>query len=101
LLVLADCAAVAYPNLHEDLLRGRVVMMGCPKFDDKDAYVAKFADIFKQAQIRSVTTVTMEVPCCSGMPTIVEKAMNSAGKQVAHQEIVIRANGEILERARA
>ena len=101
LLVLADCAAVAYPNLHEDLLRGRVVMMGCPKFDDKDAYVAKFTDIFNQAQIRSVTTVTMEVPCCSGMPAIVEKAMKSAGKQLAHKEIVIRANGEVLETARA
>ena len=101
LLVLADCAAVAYPNLHADLLQGRVVMMGCPKFDDRDAYIAKFTEIFKQAGIRSLTTVTMEVPCCSGMPKIVEKALEAAGKDIPHQEIVIRANGEVLEAAPA
>ncbi len=101
LLVLADCVAVAYPDLHSQLLEGRAVMMGCPKFDDIDAYVEKFTDVFKQAGLKSVTTVVMEVPCCSGMPTIVEKAMQAAGTQVPHRQIVISARGEILEEATA
>lgn len=101
LLVLADCVAVAYPNLHKDLLEGRAVMMGCPKFDDAEAYIAKFTDVFRQAGIRSVTTVVMEVPCCSGMPYIVEQAMKASGVEVPHRQIVISPRGEILEEATA
>ncbi|MFW5931254.1 MAG: ATP-binding protein [Desulfosalsimonas sp.] len=101
LLVLADCVSVAYPGLHEDLLNGRAVMMGCPKFDDIDAYAAKFADVFKQAGIRSVTTVIMEVPCCSGLPKVVDKAMAQAGVQIPHKVTVISTRGEILEETAA
>ncbi|MFW6052715.1 MAG: ATP-binding protein [Desulfosalsimonas sp.] len=100
LLVLADCVAVAYPGLHDDLLNGRAVMMGCPKFDDIDAYVAKFTDIFKQAGIRSVTTVIMEVPCCSGLPQLVDKAMAKAGVQIPHKVTVVSTQGKILEERR-
>ncbi|MFP4452305.1 MAG: ATP-binding protein [Desulfobacterales bacterium] len=101
LLVLADCVAVAYPDLHKDLLKGRAVMMGCPKFDDIDAYAAKFADVFKQAGIRSVTTVVMEVPCCSGLPNVVSKAITKAGIQIPHKVTVISTQGEILEETAA
>ncbi|MCF8025311.1 MAG: 4Fe-4S binding protein [Desulfobacteraceae bacterium] len=101
LLVLADCVAVAYPDLHKDLLEGRAVMMGCPKFDDTEAYIAKFTDVFKQAGIRSVITVIMEVPCCSGLPNIVKKAVEAAEVSVPHREIVISTSGEILEGAPA
>ncbi|MFW6082373.1 MAG: ATP-binding protein [Desulfosalsimonas sp.] len=101
LLVLADCVAVAYPDLHRELLEGRAVMMGCPKFDDADAYIAKFTEVFKQAGLRSVTTVVMEVPCCSGLPYIVKKAMEAAGESVPHRELVISTRGEILEEAPA
>ena len=96
LLVLADCTAVAFPALHQDLMKGRVVMMGCPKFDDVQEYVQKFADIFKTADIRSVTTAVMEVPCCSGLPLIVKRGMEAAGKDIPMEEVVISTRGETI-----
>lgn len=97
LLVLADCTAIAFPSLHRDWIRGRVVMMGCPKFDDVQEYVQKFTDIFKTAGIKSVTVAVMEVPCCSGMPVIVRKAMEAAGKQVPMKQIVLSLRGKVLK----
>ncbi|MDY6790746.1 MAG: 4Fe-4S ferredoxin [Thermodesulfobacteriota bacterium] len=96
LLVLADCCGVAIPTLHRDLLKGRVVMIGCPKFDDVEEYVDKFGDIFKTADIKSVTCVVMEVPCCSGLPMIVKKGMEAAGKKVSIEELVISTRGKML-----
>ncbi len=96
LLVLADCVAVAYPNLHQDLLDGKAVMMGCPKFDDKDSYVEKFADVIQQAGLNSITIVTMEVPCCSGLPGIVKKGMEAAGGEIPMRDIVISQHGVTL-----
>ncbi|TFG90228.1 MAG: 4Fe-4S ferredoxin [Syntrophobacterales bacterium] len=98
LLVLADCTAVAFPTLHRDLLKGKVVMMGCPKFDDVQDYIEKFADIFRTAGIKSVTTVVMEVPCCSGLPMIVKKGMEAANRDVPMEEVVLSTRGEILKR---
>ncbi|MGB5217234.1 MAG: 4Fe-4S binding protein [Smithella sp.] len=97
LLVLADCTAVAFPSLHRDLMKGKVVMMGCPKFDDVQEYVQKFADIFKTAGIKSVTVAVMEVPCCSGMPVIVKKGMEAANKKVPMKEIVLNLRGKIFK----
>ena len=97
LLVLADCCGVAIPTLHKDLLKGRVVMIGCPKFDDIQEYVEKFADIFKTADIKSVLSVVMEVPCCSGLPMIVKKGMEAAGKNIPIKELIISTRGKILE----
>lgn len=97
LLVLADCTAVAFPSLHRDLMKGNVVMMGCPKFDDVQEYVQKFADIFKTAGIRSITVVVMEVPCCSGMPMIVKKGMEAANRKVPMKEMVLSLRGKILK----
>lgn len=93
LLVLADCAGVAYTRLHEDLLDGKVVMMGCPKFDNADEYIQKFADVFNTAEINSVTVAIMEVPCCSGLPWIVKKGLEKSGKNVPLTEIVINPKG--------
>ena len=98
LLVAADCTPVAYPNFHQDLLQGKVVMMGCPKFDDVQDYIQKFADIFSNATIRGVTVVMMEVPCCSALPVIVKRGMELAGRQIPLEEIVISRSGEILKR---
>jgi hypothetical protein len=98
LLVAADCTPVAYPHFHRDFLKGKVVMMGCPKFDDVQAYVNRFTEIFKGANIRHVTVLDMEVPCCSALPMIVKKAMEAAGKKVPMEEVVISAKGEILRR---
>lgn len=97
LLVLADCCGVAIPTLHKDLLKGRVVMIGCPKFDDIQEYIEKFAHIFKTADIKSVLSVVMEVPCCSGLPMIVKKGMEAAGKNIPIKELVISTRGKILE----
>lgn len=101
LLLLADCCAVAYPRLHKDMLNGKVVMMGCPKFDDTDAYIDKFTDIFKTADIKSVTVVIMEVPCCSGLPMIIKKGMALASKEIPVTKMVISTRGEILDQALA
>ena len=98
LLVLADCCGVAFPTLHKDLLKGRVVMLGCPKFDDIQDYIDKFADIFKNADIKSVMAVVMEVPCCSGLPIIVKKGMEAAGKNMPIEEVVISTRGKIVAR---
>jgi ferredoxin len=97
LLVLADCTAVAFPSLHRDLMKGKVVMMGCPKFDNVQEYVDKFTDIFKTAGIKSVTVVVMEVPCCSGMPMIVKKGMEAANKKIPLKEVVLSLQGKILK----
>ncbi len=96
LLMLADCTAVSYPAIHQDLIPGRVVMMGCPKFDDVEDYVARFTAIFKQAGIKSITNVIMEVPCCSALPMIVKRAQEAAGTDIPVREIVIGTKGQIL-----
>jgi Fe-S-cluster-containing hydrogenase component 2 len=100
LLITADCTAVAYPNFHQDLLQGKVVMMGCPKFDPQNEYVQKFADIFRIADIKGITVLAMEVPCCQGLPFIVEKALEVAGKQIPVEKVIISSRGEILSRER-
>ncbi|MBF0506587.1 MAG: 4Fe-4S binding protein [Nitrospirae bacterium] len=98
LLVAADCTPVAYPDFHGELLKDKVIMLGCPKFDDADAYIQKFADIFRTADIRSVTVVVMEVPCCSKLPIIVQRGMAIAGKHIPAEEVVISTRGYVLGR---
>jgi Fe-S-cluster-containing hydrogenase component 2 len=100
LLVTADCTPIAYPTFHRDFLTGKVVLMGCPKFDDSEAYVEKFAQIFAQASVKSVTVVIMEVPCCGGLPMIVKKGMQLAGKDIPMERVIISARGEILKKER-
>jgi len=99
LLVLADCTAVAYPDLHKDFLGGKAVMMGCPKFDDIEGYLKKLTEIFKTKEIKEVTVLNMEVPCCSALPVIVQKAMKNAGATIPYEEIMIGTDGEILSRS--
>jgi NAD-dependent dihydropyrimidine dehydrogenase PreA subunit len=95
LLVLADCVGVAYPNLHRDILAGKVVMMGCPKLDNAEIYIQKFVQIFKTADIRSITTVMMEVPCCSGLLMIIRKALAEAGNTIPLEQVVVGIRGKI------
>ncbi|MBC2712582.1 MAG: 4Fe-4S binding protein [Desulfosarcina sp.] len=97
LLVVADCVPLAFPSLHQDFIDGKTVMMGCPKFDDVQEYVDKFAGIFKTAGVKSVTTLIMEVPCCSGLPMIVKKGMEKAEVNVPGKQVTISTRGEILE----
>jgi len=98
LLVLADCVPVAYPSLHRDFLKGKAVMMGCPKFDDAQHYIEKFAQICKQSGIKSITSVVMEVPCCSALPVIVKKGMELSGAGIPMEEVIISTRGKVLER---
>ena len=98
LLVLADCVPVAFPTLHQDFLQGKAVMMGCPKFDDVQHYVEKFAQICKVSGIKSITSVVMEVPCCSALPMIVKKGMELSGESIPMEEVVISTRGKVLER---
>lgn len=100
LLVAADCAPVAYPDFHADFLKDKVIMVGCPKFDDADEYIRKFADIFRSADLKSVTVVIMEVPCCSKLPVIVQRGMAIAGKRIPVEEIVVSTRGYLLSRKR-
>ena len=97
LLVAADCTPLAYPDFHRDFLKGKTVLVGCPKFDDVQEYIDRFAGIFSEADIPSVTAVVMEVPCCSGLPHIIKKGMEKAGKTVPMETVVISTRGEILE----
>jgi len=98
LLVLADCVPVAFPSLHSEFLEGKAVMMGCPKLDDAQSYIAKFEQVFRTAGVKSITTAIMEVPCCSGLPMIVKKALAASEKSIPLQEIVISTRGEIINR---
>ncbi len=96
LLIAADCAPVAHPNFNRELLPGKTVLLGCPKFDDAESYVAKFSEIFQVAGIKSITIAIMEVPCCGSMRGIVQAAQRRAGTDIPVTEVVIGVRGNIL-----
>lgn len=95
-LVAADCTAVAYPNINRDFVAGRIVMMGCPKFDDAQMYMQRFTEIFQAGKIKSVTIMIMEVPCCSGMLQIIKKARNDAQSSIPVRQVVVSTTGRII-----
>ena len=95
LLVAADCTAYAFGNFHEKFIQGRVTLIGCPKLDDVD-YAEKLTAIFRENDIRSVTVVRMEVPCCGGMEKAVTSALQASGRQIPVQVVTISVNGKIL-----
>ena len=96
LLVAADCTPFAYGNFHEDFLKGRVALVGCPKFDDVNSYVDKFSNIFFVNDINSVLVLVMEVPCCRGLPKIVEKALEMTKKSIPTKVVEIGRRGTVL-----
>ncbi len=93
LLVAADCVPFAYAGFHNDFLRGKTLMVGCPKLDDAEEYMGKFTEIFRKNRIKSITVVRMEVPCCSYLPRIVALALEKAGKQIPIEEVIITRQG--------
>jgi NAD-dependent dihydropyrimidine dehydrogenase PreA subunit len=99
LLVAADCTAVSAPNFQTDFLTGKVVMMGCPKFDDAQSYVQRFAEIIATCNLNSLTILIMEVPCCSSMVGIIKQAMEQAGKTVPVEQIILSTRGEVIGRS--
>ena len=100
LLVSADCAAYAYGNFHSDFMKNKVTVIGCPKLDDCD-YTEKLTAIVKNNNIKSVTVIRMEVPCCGGIENSVKAAVKTAladnGKMIPWQVVTITTNGEILD----
>lgn len=97
LLVAADCVPFAYPNFHSDLLKDKILLVGCPKLDDLSIYKEKIAAIVKENDIKSVTYAHMEVPCCFGLIDVIEEAIQGSGKAVPFKDITITIRGEKRE----
>lgn len=96
LLIAADCAAYAYADFHNQFIRNRITLIGCPKLDDVD-YSEKLTAILANNNIKSVTVVRMEVPCCGGIQNAVINALKNSGKMIPWQVVTISTTGEILE----
>jgi len=95
LLLTADCVPVAYPDFHKNLVPEKRVLLGCPKFDDSRKYAAKLGEILKRNNVKSLTVAHMEVPCCSGLKWIAEKAVKESKKQIALKSCVLGVDGKI------
>ena len=92
LLVAADCTAYAYGNFHQDFIRDRITLIGCPKLDEGD-YAEKLTAILRENTIRSVTVVRMEVPCCGGIEQAVRRTLENCGKLIPCQLVIIGTDG--------
>ena len=96
LLIAADCTAYAYANMHEDFMKGKITLIGCPKLDDID-YSEKLTEIIANNDIKSVTIVRMEVPCCGGLQRAAETALKNSGKFIPWQVVTISRDGGIID----
>lgn len=97
LLVAADCTAYAYANFHQEFIRDHITLVGCPKLDSAD-YAEKLTEILKHNEIRSVTVVRMEVPCCGGIENAAKQALQRSGKFIPWNVVTISTDGRILDR---
>lgn len=96
LLVAADCTAFALGSFHHDLLRGRRLVIACPKLDNTAPYVEKLADLIRENNLKSLTVAVMTVPCCSGLEYMVNKALEQAGVQLPLRTVVVGVDGKIV-----
>ena len=96
LLIAADCTAYAYGRFHEDFIKNRIILIGCPKLDEGD-YTEKLTAIIANNNIKSVTIVRMEVPCCSGIEQAAKRALQASGKFIPWRVVVITTDGRLLE----
>lgn len=96
LLISADCAAYAYGNFHQEFMKNKVTLIGCPKLDQTD-YSEKLTEIIKNNNIKSVTVVRMEVPCCGGIEHAVKTALQNAGKMIPWQVVTLSTDGKRLD----
>ncbi len=99
LLIAADCVPFAYNNFHDDFLQGKVLLVGCPKLDDAHYYEEKITHILEQNNIKSITALHMEVPCCFGLVQLVKNAIKASGKDVPIRDMTIGIKGEIKKGA--
>ncbi|WP_294520812.1 4Fe-4S binding protein [uncultured Anaerovibrio sp.] len=95
LLIAADCTAYSYANFHDEFIKGKVTLIGCPKLDSID-YSEKLTQIIAQNDIESVTIVRMEVPCCGGLEMAVKKALQDSGKFIPWQVVTLSIDGNII-----
>lgn len=95
LLIAADCSAYAYASFHQDFMQGKITLIGCPKLDDIN-YSEKLSEIFLQNNIKNVTVVRMEVPCCGGLQQAVENALRKSGKILPYQLVIVGTDGELV-----
>ena len=95
LLIAATCTAYAYAKFHDDFIKGHVTLVGCPKLDGVD-YSMKLAHIFRENDIREITVVRMEVPCCGGLPFAVQKALKESGKNIPLKVVTLSTDGSII-----
>jgi len=96
ILIAADCTAYAYANVHNEFMRNKITIIGCPKLDDID-YAQKLGEILKQNQIKSITVLRMEVPCCGGIVQAVKNALISSGKMIPWSVYTISTDGQIID----
>ena len=96
LLIAADCTAYAYANMHEDFMKGKITLIGCPKLDDTD-YSEKLTEIIATNDIKSMTVVRMEVPCCGGLEAAAKKALQASGKFIPWQVVTLSLDGKIKD----
>ena len=96
LLIAADCTAYAYAAFHEEFIKGRITLVGCPKLDGVD-YAEKLTEIIRHNNIKSVTVVRMEVPCCGGLEHAAKTALQNSGKFLPWQVVTISTDGRILD----
>lgn len=96
LLIAADCTAYAYANFHEDFIKNKITVIGCPKLDEVD-YSEKLSQIIKNNNIKSITITRMEVPCCGGIVNAVKEALTASGKMIPWRIVVISTEGKIIE----
>ena len=96
LLIAADCTAYAYAAFHQEFMRGKVTIVGCPKLDPVD-YSEKLTEILRENDIKSVTIVRMEVPCCGGLEMAAKKALQESGKFIPWQVVTLSLDGKILD----
>ncbi len=94
ILIAADCVPFAYANFHQDLLKGKILLVGCPKLDDLSLYRDKLGQIFRDNNIKNITYAHMEVPCCFGLLPIIKEAISAAGKKIPLEDITITIKGE-------
>ena len=97
LLIAADCTAYAYANFHQDFIKDHITLVGCPKLDAVD-YAVKLTEIFRGNDIRSVTVVRMEVPCCGDMEFAVRKVLQDSGKFVPWSVVTVSIDGRIIDK---
>ena len=95
LLIAADCTAFASPRVHQDFIRGRTTLIGCPKLDERESFVDKLAAILAAHNVEDITVLEMEVPCCSNLEAFVRQAVKRAGKEVAVRSVILGIDGEV------